>query len=251
MSRCRIQCKDKMMIVGGRNIPPFTPFINEQKVMTAFVRGVPEIRMDKRGMAYITLEIFLSNEGRGYWYRGFLYSNGRVAYINDDKKYTRLRGLYEDVYDAFFKKITTTDFKVAEKRHDIEDDARIFGDLPTMRQPQRCTDYVRYNDTRYQIRKLSSGNDSSNDFNDFTGTHSGQSAFCYAWTGSLRPQCSKTKVKDYTKDKPIITGKISSDKKKKSHFEPKLAKYLEQFNQDEYAEVIFREAMVCLHDDFA
>ena len=253
MARCRIQYKDKVMIVGGRNVPPYTLFINEQKVMTAFVRGIPEIRMDKRGMAYIALEILLSNEGKGFWYRGFLYSNGRVAYIDDDKKYTRLRGLYEDVYDAFFKKITTTEFKVAEKRHDVDDDARIFGDLPVMRQPQRSENFVRYKDTRYQIHKLSNGNDSSKDFNENRSTNS-----CVYWytlneygKGKTDATVSRTKKQDYTEQKPVITGKISSEKKKEIHFEPKLAKYLEQFNQDEYAEVIFREAMVCLLDNFA
>lgn len=250
MSRCRIQYKNKPVTIGGIILNPYTFFINEQSAMTAFLL-TDEIKVDKRDRAYLSIKILLSDNGRGFWYRGCLYDNGRVFYVNDDKSFTMLRGFYADVYDAFLRKMATTERRTAEKRHDVDDDARTFGEIPGMRQPQRCTDYVRYNDTRYQIRKLSSGNDSSNDFNDFTGTHSGQSAFCYAWTGSLRPQCSKTKVKDYTKDKPVITGKISSDKKKKNYFEPKLAEYLNQFNPDEYAEVIFREAMTCLLDNFA
>lgn len=251
MGKTRIQYKDKPFTVGGRVLNPYTFFINEQSTMTAFATST-EVKFDKLGRDYIRIEIFLSRDGRGFWSRGFLYSNGRVAYVDGQKNFVKLRGLYKNVYDAFLNKFETTEIKHAEKRRDLDDDARIFGDLPKMRQPQRCTDYVRYNDTRYQIHKLSSGNDSSNDFNDFSGTNSGQSAFCYAWTGSLRPQCSKTKVKDYTKDKPVYVGKTShDDEKKKTHFAPELGKYLDQFNNDEYAEVIFREAMTALRDNFA
>ena len=250
MGKCRIQYKDKPFTVGGRVLNPYTFFINEQSTMTAFARSV-EVRYDKLGRDYIPIEILLSRDGVGYWYKGLLFANGRVAYV-DGKDFRKLRGLYPKVYDAFLHKFATTEIKVAEKRRDIDDDSRIFGDLPKMRQPQRCTDYVRYNDTRYQIHKLSSGNDSSNDFNDFSGTNSGQSAFCYAWTGSLRPQCSKTKVKDYTEDKPIYVGKTSrDDEKKKTHFAPELEEYLSQFNEDEYAEVIFRGSMFALRDEMA
>lgn len=253
MSKFRIQYKDKPVILGGRTIPPYTFFINEQNTMTAFCHS-RNIQTDKRGMGYIKIELLLSNDGKGYWYRGFLYSNGRVAYL-DGSNFIRLRGLYPKVFDAFLSKFTTTEIKTAEVRHDVDDDARIFGDLPTMRQPQRCTDFVRYKDTRYQIHKLSSDSDSSKDFNENRSTNS-----CLWWYGineenghgRVTRSVGKTKTKDYTEEKPIYAGKTShDDEKKKTYFAPDLEKYLSQFNEDEYAEVIFREAMVCLHDNFA
>ena len=237
MSKYRIQYKDKPVTLGGLVVPPYTFFINEQGVMTAYAE-TRNVHTDKAGHGYIRLKLLLSDQGRGFWYPALLYDNGRVAYISD-KKFIRLRGLYPRVFDAFLSKFSTTEIKVAEERRDYEDDAKIFGDLPTMRQPQRCTDYVRYNDTRYQISKLSSSSDSSRDFNEFTGTHSGQSAFCYAWTGSLRPQVHKTKTEDFSEKKPIYAGisersceEVSAEKMAGTYYNNSVTAYCDAQNMN-------------------
>ena len=246
MSRYRIQYKDKPVTVGGIILSPYTFFINEQAVMTAYL-AADEIKADKAGRAYLSIQILLSDNGRGFWYRGVLYDNGRVAYIDDAKQFRRLRGLYQGVYDGFISKMASTERRVAPVRHDYDDDAAEFGAIPTMRQPQRADDIVRYKDTRYQINKLSSSYDGSKDFNENRSTNSP----LYWWTleneghGKTTRSCAKTKRKDYTPKTPVYAGKSKTAKRKVR------SEYLSQFNEEDWAEVIFRDAMLALRDDFA
>jgi len=246
MSKYRIQYKDKPVTVGGRIVPPFTFFVNEQAVMTAYL-AVDEIKTDKRGRAFLSIQILLSDSGRGFWYRGVLYDNGRVAYIDDDKQFHRLRGIYQGVYDGFISKMASTERRTASVRHDYDDDVSEFGAIPTMRQPQRADDIVRYKDTRYQIAKLSSSYDGSKDFNENRSTNTPM----YWWTlenegrGKITRSCAKTKRKDYTPGTPIYAGKTKTTKHKVR------SEYLAQFNKEDWAEVIFRDAMLALRDDFA
>ena len=244
MGKNRIQYKDKPVILGGRAIDPYTFFINEQDTMTAFARSV-EVRYDKLGRDYIPIEILLSRDGAGYWYKGLLFANGRVAYI-DGKDFKKLRGLYPKVYDAFLHKFATTEIKHAVKRRDIDDDSRIFGDLPIMRQPQRDRDFTHYRDTYYQIYKISNGSESSNDFNENRSTNSCLWWYGVNWEGRGRVSASsaKTKQVDYTKRKNYVPKADKIEIKKRGA-------YFDQFNDDEIAWVCFRDSMMALRDEMA
>lgn len=233
--RVRTVRKDDFHL-AGKIIPAGSLYINEPNMLTAYVADFQIYSGTKTGNHYLRGNMFLD----GKWHKATFFETGTI-FIG------RARfggGRFPEIFHDFWQKLPAAKHAAPAKYAGIDDNKPA--------EPRsRIADITPMHGTAYSLKML---NDDNADTWTFGGkpTSSGTDSVIWAATGKVTRNVAKPAKKDFAKQREIYVGKTKTTKEvKKYHFSAELMEYLEQFNQDEYAEVIFRDAMTALRDNFA
>lgn len=233
----------KTIPIKGRFFPAFSFVANRDGVSACVsMSGIKKLA----GIPYYFGSIYIDAK----WYDAIFREKSGDLYNVGTRKKPQWLTTGTRLFSSFDRKIKDERYKAGgelpcplfaeakEKNTAIKEEKALKAITPTLQRDLNSYEYIPMKNTRYELSKQNADNA------DY-GVAIGTDTPVYAATGKVDRFVKKTKKVDYTEQKPIYSGKTSTTKTVVR------SEYLAQFNEEDWAEVIFRDTMIALRDDFA
>lgn len=213
--------------LAGKLIPVGSLYVNEPRMLTAYVCDFTLYVGAKSGNMYI--KGFMFDDGK--WHKAVFFETGTI-FIDGAK----FGGRFPEIFYDFSKKFPYANKAIPSKLVGIVENA------PSTPR-SRIADITPMHGTAYSLKKHNADNADRWTFGGkFTSI--GTDTPVYAATGKTTAVCAKTKRKDYGDKKTNYVPREASSAPVK-----KRSEYLDQFNEEDWASVIFRDSMFALRDE--